>query len=101
VCDEWPDLLHEDEKGGRPKRSAMNLAGRPQVVSHQHQQEDVGNQRRPARDSMDHRPTGNRSDRQPNGSNEDEALVRCRIGAGAEAKKISVAKITMSVRGTI
>jgi hypothetical protein len=36
---------------------------------------------------MDHGPAGDGGDRQPNGGDENEALVRCRIGAGAESKK--------------
>lgn len=76
LADGYPYLLHEDEESARPEGRAMNLARGPQVVGHQDEQEDVGEQRRHSQISMDHGPTGEGGDQQRSGGDEDEALVR-------------------------
>src|ERR1700722_18630571 len=88
VADGYAYLLNEDEEGTRPEGGTVNFSRGPQIVRHQHQQEDVGQQRGGDRVSVTEQgPAGDGSDRQPDRADEDEALVGRGIGALAERKE--------------
>src|SRR5439155_1204293 len=82
-------LLNKDEECARPERGAINLTRGPQVVGHQDEQEEIREQRRPDRISVNHGegPTRDGGDHQCNRGDEDEAFVRRRIEAGPEGEK--------------
>ena len=52
VADGRRYLFHKDEKSSCPERSAMNLTRGPQIVDHQNCQENIGEQRRSERISV-------------------------------------------------
>ena len=52
-ADGYSNLLYEDEESSRPECSAMHLARGPQVIGHQEEQEDAGEQRRYRNSSVD------------------------------------------------
>ena len=81
----------------------MKGARGPQIVDHQDEQEDGGEQRRHNRVSVDHEegPTADGGDHQSNRGDEDEALVRWWIGAGAEGKKAEGGKTSISMMAVI
>ena len=84
VADRDSYLLDGDEEGAGPDGGAVKLAGRPQIVGHKNQKEDVGRECGCDRITVaPDWPTGDRGDHQGDGADEDETFVGCGIGTGA------------------
>lgn len=89
MADGLADLLDEDEEDAGPERRAMNFSRGPQIVEHEKEKKDVGEESGDVGLAEDRRkrPAGDGGNQESGGGDNDEAVMGGGIEACAKCEK--------------